>query len=260
MRSPHPRTAADGAGWLCRSLQAAVGAHRPSVLGVIMLALVAVAAACGDDGNGGPAATGTPASTPVRTPPPASPAATPLPGEAIGWEGFRQFAAKVEAALADKDVDFFVDRAAFSNYTCPGPEESSPCEREGEVLRVVAFVPVLPSEPTLLEVDALREDIQRFVDGAQPELSDDYGDGALKLYSIARRGEEGGDQEYRALITKMSTQEQSPQRELMILRFRFQNGRWEYATILQGILLEGFDVEKYFNQAPEDLNWERRQQ
>jgi len=46
----------------------------------------------------------------------------------------------------------------------------------------------------------------------------------------------------------------------MILRFRFQNGRWEYVTILQGILLEGFGVEEYFSQAPEDLNWERRQQ
>ena len=46
----------------------------------------------------------------------------------------------------------------------------------------------------------------------------------------------------------------------MILRFRFQNGRWEYVAILQGILLEGFGVEEYFSQAPEDLNWERRQQ
>ena len=46
----------------------------------------------------------------------------------------------------------------------------------------------------------------------------------------------------------------------MILRFRFQNGRWEYAAVLQGVLLEGFEIEKYFSQAPEDLNWERRQQ
>jgi hypothetical protein len=128
------------------------------------------------------------------------------------------------------------------------------------VLHVVEFVPLLPSEGTLLESDTLRDDVQRFVDGAQPELSDGYGDGALKLYSISRRGQESGDQEYWALITKISTPEQSPQRELMILRFRSQDERWGYDTILQGTLLEGFGVEAYFSQAPEDLNWERRQQ
>jgi hypothetical protein len=120
---------------------------------------------------------------------------------------------------------------------------------------VVAFVPALPSEATLLEPDALRDNVQRFVNAAQPELSDGYGDGALELYSISRRDQEGW-----ALITMMSTRNESPQRELMILRFRFQNGRWEYSAILQGILLEGFEIEKYFSQAPEDLNWERRQQ
>ena len=219
------------------------------------LTLVALAAACGDDEDGG---------TPVATPAPSTPAATPViippPDEASDWEGFRQFAAEIEAALASQDVDFFLDRAAFYDYNCPGPEEFTPCERAGQVLHVVSFIPVLPSEATLLESNAVRDNVQRFVDGAQPELSDSFGDGALKLYSISRRGEEGGEQEYWALITKISTPEQAPQRELMILRFHFQNGRWEYAAILQGILLEGFDVEKYFSQAPEDLNWERRQQ
>ena len=225
-----------------------------------MLALMALAAACGDDGNGGPAATGTPGGTPAASTPTATSAATPLPGEATGWEGFREFAAKMETALGDKDVDFFLDRAAFSDYICAGPDEFTPCEQEGQVLRVIASAPVLPSEPTLLEAGPLRDNVQRFFDAAQPDLSDSYGDGALKLYSIARHGQEGGDQEYWALITKISTPEQAPQRELMILRFHFQNGRWEYAAILQGILLEGFDVEKYLSQAPEDLNWERRQQ
>jgi len=230
-------------------------------LSALTLALLALAVACGDDGNGGPAASGTPATaTPATSTPSATSAATARPGEASGWEGFREFATKMETALAEKDVEFFLDRAHFSDYTCTGPNEFNPCEREGQVLSVVAFVPVLPSEPTLLESDALRDNVQRFVDAAQADLSDSYGDGALKLYSISRRGEEGGDQEYWALITKISTPEQSPQRELMILRFRFQNGRWEYSAILQGILLEGFGVEKYFSQAPEDLNWERREQ
>ena len=277
MRPLFPGATARGVGGPCRSLlrhpqrrspqggQAAVGAQRPVFLGALVLALVAVAAACGDDGeNGGPTGTGTPGGTPADTPaastPTATSAATPRPGEASGWEGFREFAAKMETALAEKDVEFFLDRAHFSEYTCPGPNEFNPCEREGQVLHVVAFVPVLPSEPTLLESDAVRDTVQRFVDGAQPEQSDDYGDGALRLYSISRRGQEGGDQEYWALITKISTPEQSPQRDLMILRFRFQDGRWEYVTILQGFLLEGFGVEAYFSQAPEDLNWERRQQ
>jgi len=219
-----------------------------------MLALVAVAAACGEDEDGG-------AATPLVTPVPSSatPVIIPSPtGEASDWEGFRQFATRIEAALAAKDVDFLLDRAAFYDYNCPGPEEFTPCESAGQVLRVVDSIPILPSEATLLETDALRDNIQRFLDGAQPDLSDDHGDGALKLYSISQRSEEGGV--YRALITKISTPEQSPQRELMILQFRFQNGSWGYARILQGILLEGFGVEQYFSQAPEDLNWERRQQ
>ena len=234
-----------------------------SLLGLAALTL-ALLAACGDGEDGGTATgtptTATPGGTPATSTPTATSAATALPGEASGWEGFREFAAKMETALAAKDVEFFLDRAHFSDYTCPGPNEFNPCEREGQVLSVVTFVPVLPSEPTLLESDTLRDNVQRFVDAAQPDLSDSYGDGALKLYSISRRGQEGGDQEYWALITKISTPEQSPQREIMILRFRFQDGRWEYVTILQGILLEGFGVEAYFSQAPEDLNWERRQQ
>jgi len=240
--------------------------------GALALALVALLAACGDgDDDGGPAtvtpATATPEAatpggtgTPAVSTPTATSAATALPGEAAGWEGFREFATKMETALAEKDVDFLLDRAHFSEYTCPGPNEFNPCEREGQVLNVVAFVPVLPSEATLLESDAVRDTVQRFVDADQAELSDAYGDGALKLYSISRRGQEGGDQEYWTLVTKISTPEQSPQRELMILRFRFQDGRWEYVTILQGTVLEGFGVEAYFSQGPEDLNWERRQQ
>jgi len=227
------------------------------LLGLGALALVALLAACGGD-EGGDAA------TPVVTPAPSSatPVIIPPPGgvEEDGWEGFRSFAGSIEAALSAQDVDFFLDRAAFYDYSCPGPEEFTPCERAGQVLQVVDSIPILPSEATLLEADALRDNIQRFLDGAQPDLSDDYGDGALKLYSISSRDEEGSGREYWALITKISTPEQSPQRELMILRFRFQNGRWEYAAILQGTLLEGFGVEQYFSQAPEDLNWERRQQ
>ena len=289
MRPAAGMTTAEGVGRRCRSLQAAVAALHFLALGALTLALVLLLAACGDDDDDGGPATGTPATgtptagtpaataavtgtpaatravtgTPVASPratgtAAATPATTAVPGEATGWEGFQQFAAKVETALAAKDVDFFMERAVFSDYTCTGPEEFTPCEQAGQVLHVVAFVPILPSESTLLETDALRDNIQRFVDGARPDLSDDYGDGALKLYSISRRSEGGG--EFWALITKIATPEQSPQRELMILRFRFQEGRWEYVSILQGIVLEGFGVEAYFSQGPEDLNWERRQQ
>jgi len=235
--------------------------RRLLVLGALALVLLTLAAACGDNGgDGGPAPTSTPAGTLAPSPPAASPAATPRPGEASDWEGFQQFATKMEAALAAKDIDFFLERATFSDYACTGEEEFIPCEQEGQVLHAIAVAPVLPSEGTLMEAAALRDTIQSFLAAAQPDLSDSYGDGALKLYSIARRGKEGGDQEYWALITMMSTRNQSPQRELMILRFRFQNGRWEYAVVQQGSLVEGFGVEKYFSQAPEDLNWERREQ
>ena len=219
----------------------------------MVLALVAVAAACSEGDEGAV----TPLITPVHSS--ATPVIIPSPrAEAGDWEGFRQFATKIEAALAAQDVDFFLDRAAFYDYNCPGPEEFTPCQQVGQVLHVVDSVPILPSEATLLEAGALRDNFQRFLDGAQPDQSDAYGDGALKLYSISQRSEEDGL--YWALVTKISTPEQSPQRELMILQFRFQNGRWEYAAILHGDLLEGFGVEQYFSQAPEDLNWERRQQ
>ena len=222
-------------------------------LGALALVLAALLAACGEDDGGG-------ASTPLVTPVPSSatPVIIPPPGgvEEGGWEGFQRFAANVETALAAKDVDFFVGRADFSDYTCTGSEEFAPCERAGQVLHVIAFVPILPSEVTQLDTDALRDSIQRFLEDARPDLSDDYGDGALRLYSISRHSE----QEYWALITKISAPEQSPQRELMILRFRLLNGRWEYANILQGTVLPGFGIETYFSQAPADLNWERRQQ
>jgi len=243
-------------------LAAAAVYHPLVLLGVLALALTA--AGCADGNGGGTPAVGTtatamPAGTPTTIPPSASPAATPRPGEASGWEGFREFADKMEAGLAAGDVEFLVDRAHFSAYACPGPEESSPCQQEGQVLQVITIAPVQQIEPTLVEVDVLRDNFQRLFDAAQSTLSDSYGDGALRLYSISRRGQEGGDQEYRAVITLMSSSNESPQRELLLLRFRFQDGRWEYNTVLQGALSEGLGVEKYFSQAPEDLNWEKRQ-
>jgi hypothetical protein len=224
------------------------------------LALVLMAVGCGDGDNGGASSTGTPAGgTPAGTAtrPPSSPAATPRPGEASGWEGFRQFADKVDTALAADDVEFFTDRAHFSDFTCPGPQESSPCEQEGQVVHVIPLAPVPPAEPTLLDANALSQNFELFLGAAQPNLSDDFGDGTLRLYSISRRGQEGGDQEFWAVITLISS---SNERELTVLRFRFQNGRWEYSTFLQGALTEDSGAEKYFSQAPEDLDWEKRQQ
>jgi hypothetical protein len=228
-----------------------VGKYSPLALGVLVLALAAVAVACGEDEDGK-------AATPLVTPAPSSatPVIIPPRVETGDWEGFQEFAEDIEMALAAKDVEFFLDRAAFNEYTCPGPEEFTPCESAGQVLQVVDSIPVLPSEATLLEADALREDFNGFLHAAEPDLSDAYGDGALQLYSISHRG----GQEYWALITMMSSRNQSPLRELIIPQFRFQNGRWEYASILQGVLLAQFGVEQYFSQAPEDLNWERRQQ
>ena len=236
--------------------------HPLVLLGVLALALTVAGCGGGKDSatpTAGTTATAISAVSPTAVPPPASPAATPRPGEASGWEGFRQFADKIEVALTAKDVDFFIDRAHFSAYTCPGPEQSSPCEREGQVVEVIAVAPVQQIEPTLIEVGVLRDDFERLFDAAQPALNDAYGNGALRLYSISRRGQEGGDQEYRALITLMSSGNDPPQRELLILRFRFQDGRWEYAAVLQGTLSEGSGAEKYFSQASEDLNWEKRQ-
>jgi hypothetical protein len=221
------------------------------ILCALVLTLATIAVACGEDENGGTA-------TPLVTPAPSSatPVIIPPRVETGDWEGFREFAEDIEAALVAQDVDFFLDRAAFYEYNCPGPEEFTPCESAGQVLRVVDSIPILPSEATVLEADALRDNLQGFLHAAEPDLSDDYGGGGLRLYSISHRG----GQEYWALITMISTRSQSPLRELMIPQFRFQDGRWVFASILQGVYLEQFGVEQYFSQAPEDLNWERRQQ
>jgi len=225
--------------------------------GILFLLTSVLILACGEGEEAQPTSSATATPTAVVTPSPAA--------ESGGWEGFRAFAAQIEAAVADADVDFFVDRAAFREFVCPGPGGEIPqCQEAGQILRAINAAQLPASGGYLLEPDDVRRSIAGFFQRADPALSDDYGGGQVRLYSISHRlGREGRD-EYPAVLTMIP--EAAPDapifpgdlRYLQILTFRFKDGLWQFDLVHTGRLGPIPGVEQHLAAQPDDLHWEKR--
>ncbi len=239
--------------------------------GVLFLLTSVLILACQGGEEAQPTSTATATPTAIATPTAAATAtptaaATPSPAAESGdWEAFRAFAAQIEAAVADADVDFFVDRAAFREFVCPGPGGEIPqCQEAGQVLRAINAAQLPASGGYLLEPDDVRRSIAGFFQRADPALSDDYGDGQVRLHSISHRlGREGRD-EYPAVLTMIPGADPNASvfpgdlRYLLILTFRFQDGRWQFDLVYTGSLVPVFGLEQRLAARADDLDWERR--
>jgi hypothetical protein len=152
--------------------------------------------------------------------------------EADGEDGFRAFAARVEAALAGSDGLFFADRGLEEDLVCAGDEELGPCAGQvaGTALRGIPRVIFQTDAFFLTSPEEYADGLVEWFGSAHPELEDDYGDGAVALYALAYQPAGGGGEEvYQAIITAIVTSGADSVRQARSLSFRFVDGRWRLA-------------------------------
>lgn len=198
-----------------------------------------------------PADTASPAASPEPTPSP-SPAAAPESG---GSDGFRAFAARIAAAVADADGAFFADRGLQGETTCDGTEELGPCagQAAGTVLRGIpsaivqsdAFAYFTPEEYAAVMGDWFGD--------ARGDLADEYGGGAPALYALAADGADT----HLAIVTAIVQSGPATLRQARILSFQFLDGRWRLTLDLYATVAATADA--YLSGACADCydSWER---
>lgn len=220
----------------------------------LLMPLAALLALACSGGGGQTQPTLTPSPTPEPTPTPT------VKAEAGGQDGFRTFADEIEAALADRDVSFFVDRAVIIDFVCEGPGIN--CEKAGQrVVGVEVFH--APGDGWIATVDSLQASIADFFDGGRPDLSDEYGHGGLRLHSIFVRpvhiNDELGQEEYWAVATQISTLPGNAEttRKLLLLVFGLHDGRWLIERVGTSVVFES-GRNRFLERQPEDLMWEAR--
>ncbi len=171
----------------------------------------------------------TPEPTPTAVPTPTAAPETPTPPpESGGMDGFRAFAVLIDAALAENDASFFVDRGVEDEITCAGDEQIGPCmdQPAGAVVRGIPYG-IAQSEGTFLPLGDYAATLADWFAAARPDLSDEYGGGGLTLYALAHRpAPEGSEEAYLAIITGIFTGGPDAFRQARIPGFRFLDGSW----------------------------------
>ena len=194
------------------------------------LALLLAAAACDGDVTEPPfVPEASPSATTEATPTaPATPTPTAVP-ESGGTEGFRAFAAQVDAALAEGDASFFSDRGEEMEVTCQGDEQLGFCmgQPPGTIFRGIPGTAWQSDAFALFPTDDYESLLEDWFAEALLDQSDEFGDGAVKLFALAQLG--GGDGEFLAITTAILNTGPATevQRQARMLRFAFEEGAWK---------------------------------
>jgi len=160
-----------------------------------------------------------------------APSVTDL-SEAGGREGFRAFAAQIDAALAVGDGSFFSDRGVEAEMVCAGDEQLGLCfgQPAGTVFRGIPGGVFQSDAFALLSPDEFAAMLEQWFADAHPELDDDYGDGSVTLYALAHQAAgEGEEEAYQAIITAIVTSGPDSVRQARAISFRYLNDRWRLA-------------------------------
>jgi hypothetical protein len=167
----------------------------------------------------------------------ATPTAAATPAvETGGFDKFRAFAQLIEAALKERDAQFFIQRARVSELTCSGEQEVPlPCAGKpaGTILTGIPSRAWASDAWALLSPAEYAPWLERYFGAARGDLSDSYGSGSLTLYALAH-SQEQGNEVFRAVATSMvdinpsGTPIGQTQREAHVFNFVFENGRWQF--------------------------------
>lgn len=201
------------------------------------VAVAAIPIGCGD-GEEAPAETATPGATESASRTAAATASATEAAEADGEEGFRAFAAQIEAALAGGDGSFFADRGLEDELVCAGDEELGPCagEAAGTVFRGIPRGIFQTDAFFLTSPDDYAAVLVEWFGNAEPESDDVYGDGAVALWALAYKAAgDGGEEAYQGIITAIVAPDSI--RQTRTLSFRFVDGRWRLTGEIAANLL-----------------------
>lgn len=201
----------------------------------ICLAVVGVSCEEGEE-----EATATPTATATAT---SEVAPSPSPGEEIAACAddpvFCAFAAEVDQAIADEDVDFFVANsltqsmpctaeAADVGYLC-GPEQI------GETITGVPYGRE-SSEGTLMLPEDYRDLWARLFASDLPAEEDDEGSGELRIWGLAYVPPISERTPRSIVMTYISDAGQGPERQAISLHCTLPDGEWQIKSLLQHIL------------------------
>ena len=190
------------------------------LLSALAGAALLVAAACG--GNSSQSAT--PESTVTGTPQ-RSATPSPTPSETGDLDGFRSLAALIDEAISDKDVDLFVDRIVESEVTCSGNDFTGPClgMAKGTLVKGFRSDGAQSDLFTLYEPREYADALLEWLDSANVDGSDSFGEGAPALLALAVTG---GEKTYQAVVSELVPSETINLRQTRILSFQFSEGEW----------------------------------
>jgi hypothetical protein len=244
-------------------------AHRGRFFLPLLVLLIAfgalVAAACGDDDEPASTPTNTPSTnTPpaegeTPTPPPAGETITPTP-EATTPDGFEAALRNFEGELIREGLDPITARLILREYTCTAtdltPALGQPeCATAGEVIRAIEMSS-WRSSGGLRKVESVVAFLQRLSGELRPETSDEWGDGAPKIFAFDSSVD-------RAVLTmRVDCQPQhncddGTQRVAMVLDFAYEEGRWKISRIMNAFVLYEEFLEPNAESGAYFPNWER---
>ena len=213
------------------------------------LIVLPILAACGDDDEGisdAPATSPTgpnlrPSSTPafadatVTVPATATP--EPTPGDAPErFGGFREFAPVFMEALASGDTSFVVDRADRVSVTCEGIEQAGPCSGAGagEVRSGIPGSAWRSDAGGIFTHEDYAMNLSRYREAALPDLADEYGTGALRLFALGSMLRRDG-RTYEVITSSITNQYPStgysvsePFREAHVFYLHHTGAEWRF--------------------------------
>ncbi len=189
------------------------------------------------------------------------PTPTTLTAEAPGAEGFRSFAAQIEAALDAGDMEFFLDRAEAELVTCTAENMiglGGPiCDFEGQTYTGFPMGR-WRSEGNILPVEDVADFGISLRESALLEASDDFGDGALRIYALSVDGTAAT-----AIITALVERPvnfagEGPLRVVRVTSWTFDGDQWRFTFLLTAAVL----AEEFLAPCPPALDyvigtWER---
>jgi hypothetical protein len=167
------------------------------VRALLLVCVVALTAlplvACDDEATEQPALADT---TPTPT-------ATPLSREEALLQRLRDFAPKVQQAIDDGDAVFFSRLGIQIEVLCQGDEQAGVCAGQpvNTHFRGIPGTAWQSDAVTLLSPDELTTAIEQWLASALPGESDEYGDGAPRVYALARWPGNSPNGEFLTIVT-----------------------------------------------------------
>ena len=155
--------------------------------------------------------------------------------ETGGIQGFRVFARLIEQAIAEKDSQFFVERAVLSEETCTGEEVLGPCPGQptGTTLTGILGYFIPGDADWLISPEEYAQVLDQYFGAALGEMSDEYGSGSLVLYALFQNSDSEGTVTFLAITTSIVDTVSTGEyvltgREAHALSFQFEDGRWRF--------------------------------